>query len=83
MAAEGRVEEAGDAYRAALAIDPSFVLAHRGLAASAEQKGRIAEAIEHWRHIAQTLPERQREEALAHLRRLESARGSGISGEAR
>ncbi len=76
LAAEGRRREAVQASRAALALDPSFVPARRALAMVAEQEGQTAEAMAHWRHIADSLPAEQQGEALEHLRRLEAAAGA-------
>ncbi len=80
LAAEGRLERADQAYRAALALDPAYAPARRELALIAEQGGRTTEAIAHWRDMAQTLPGRHGAEALAHLRRLEAAPGGGTAG---
>jgi len=71
LAAEDRVPEAAAAYRRALRMDPSYVPALRALAEIGEREGRIAEAIAHWRHIAEILPAGHRSEALESLRRLE------------
>jgi len=79
LAAEGRFEEAGRAYRAALALDPTFVPAHRELALLSERDGHISQAIEHWRRMAVILPGAHRIEALEHLRRLEAAGAGGAS----
>lgn len=79
--AEGRVQEAVQAYQAALRLDSSFVPARRELAFLAEREGRTAEAMAGWRHIAQALPAGdQRAEALAHLQRLEATRGRAPGG---
>ncbi len=72
LGSEGRTREAVEAARGALALDPSFLPARRALAWIAEQAGRTAEAMGHWRRLAEALPGRQRDEALAHLRRLEA-----------
>lgn len=80
LAAEGSTTEAAQAYEAALTLDPSYFLARRELALMTEQQGRTAEAIGHWRAIAGTPLGRYREEALGHLRRLESAPTGGIPG---
>ncbi len=78
QAAEGRFEEAVGSARAALALEPSFLPARRALALVAEREGRIAEAIGHWRSIAQALPKNLGGEAIAHLRRLEGG-GAGVA----
>ena len=72
LSAEGRLQEAAQAYQAALHLDSSFVPARRELAFLAEREGRTGEAMAEWRHIAQAVPAgEERAEALAHLRRLE------------
>ena len=79
-AAEGSTAAAAQAYQAALRLDPSYVPARRELALIAEQEGRVAEAIGHWRRIAEVLPGRHREEALAHLRQFGAAVGRAPGG---
>jgi tetratricopeptide (TPR) repeat protein len=72
-AADGDVAEAARSYREALRLDPLFLPAHRDLALLAERAGRLGEAARHWRRIADAAPDPDRHEALAHLRRLETA----------
>ena len=83
FAAEGRLEEAARAYRAALALDPAFVPASRELALLSERHGRIPEAIEYWRGIAAILPGINRTEAVEHLRRLEASAPGPAAGRPR
>lgn len=83
-AADGRLQEAVDAHRSALALDPSFVPAQFSLATTLERAGRMAEAASQWRLMASALPEgRQRDAALAGLRRLESAAPGALPAGAR
>jgi len=84
LATEGRVGEAAQAYRAALALDASFLPARVALALLLEREGRLAEAIDGWRGIAASLPAgKHRGVALEHLQRLEASLGRGVPARSR
>ena len=84
LTTEGRVQEAGQAYQDALALDPSFLPARVALTLLLEQEGRLADAIDGWRGIAASLPAgKHRGVAMEHLERLEASLARGAPGGSR
>jgi tetratricopeptide (TPR) repeat protein len=59
---EGKLDEAVERYRAAIAIDPAFVDAWHGLAMAYHDAGRHAEAIEAGKKLCELAPD----DILAH-----------------
>ncbi|HEY7678713.1 MAG TPA: tetratricopeptide repeat protein [Candidatus Methylomirabilis sp.] len=73
LAAEGRLKDAEQEYRAALVIDGAYLPAQWGLAFVAEREGRLEEAKDWWRRIAASVPTgSSRAKPLANLQRLEA-----------
>src|SRR5690242_15930383 len=60
--ADGKLDEAIDAYRAALALDPDYADAWNGLAMALSQRGDHAEAIEAGKRLCALTPD----DVLAH-----------------
>ncbi len=73
LAAEGRLRDAEQEYRAALTLDRTYLPAQWGLAFVAEHEGRLEEAKDWWRRIAASVPVGSyRAKPLANLQRLEA-----------
>jgi tetratricopeptide (TPR) repeat protein len=76
--AEGKLEEAIETYRAALAIDPAFVDAWHGLAMAYNELRRYPEAIEAGRRLCELAPE----DTLAHTSLSRFYQAAGMIAEA-
>ncbi len=83
LAAEGCDGEALQAYRAALALDPSFLPARRDLAILVERQAQVGEARDPRREDAGSLPECSRGQTMGHLRPLGTTGAGQHAGEAR